>query len=56
MILEEAMANNFDKNIIRGLKELSGMDTVSLEFLYQMACDKNTSIEDIMKLNEYAVS
>ncbi len=56
MILEEAMANNFDKNIIRGLKELSGMDTVSLEFLYQMACDKNTSIEDIMKLNEYATS
>ena len=56
MILEEAMANNFDKNIIKGLKELSGMDTVSLEFLYQMACDKNTSIEDIMKLNEYAVS
>lgn len=54
MILEEAMANQLDTGIIRGLKELSGMDTVSLEFLYQMACDKNTSIEDIMKLSEYA--
>lgn len=54
MILEEAMANQLDTGIIRGLKGLSGMDTVSLEFLYQMACDKNTSIEDIMKLSEYA--
>ncbi len=54
MILEEAMANQLDTGIIRGLKGLSGMDTVSLEFLYQMSCDKNTSIEDIMKLSEYA--
>ena len=56
MILEEAMANGFDKNIIKGLKELSGMDTVSLEFLYQMACDQNTSVDDIMKLNEYVIA
>ncbi len=56
MILEEAMANQLDTGIIRGLKRLSGMDTVSLEFLYQMACDKNTSMEDIMKLSEYAAS
>lgn len=56
MILEEAMANQLDTSIVRGLKELSEKDTVSLEFLYQMACDKKTSVEDIMKLNEYAAS
>jgi len=53
MIVEEAMNNKFDNNIIKGLKQLSMSDTVSLDFIYKMACDKNTSMADIAKLGEY---
>lgn len=56
LILEKAMENHIDKEIIRTIKEIFDSKVVSLNYVYKLVLNKETSLEDVIFLKEYCTA
>lgn len=56
LIIEKAMENHIDKEIIRTIKEIFDSKVVSLNYVYKLVLNKETSLEDVIFLKEYCTA